>query len=50
MTLLKIILILALLTTGANLVSEPDDLLVGTGLLLLILGGVVMYRTVKNLK
>ena len=38
MTLLKIILIVALLTTGANLVSEPDDLLVGTGLLLLILG------------
>jgi hypothetical protein len=49
MTLLKIILILALLTTGANLVSEPDDLLVGTGLLIVILAFWLIYSLFKPL-
>jgi len=49
MTLLKIILILALLTVGANLISQPDDLLVGTGLLIVLLAFWLIYSLFKPL-
>lgn len=46
---LKIILILALLTVGANLISQPDDLLLGTGLLMVVLAFWLIYSLFKPL-